>query len=370
MQQARTRTESMVQRFAKKPISEGYELWDRDYPLGALRLFTFKSESAPPFLVAPCLDSMAEICVQMKGFEDASEQYCEAAAKYAVIQQPVLAELMRIKNTEVTQGTAAALAALEAFMATADPQRVGGEKEGELKTRSALARCYAYWAELLLTASEGDELSDDEAAAARDAAREHAALAVHLGYDRVHVGYGVLGDCEDALGHTRAAVEAYEEAVRLCPHYAQALERLTAILREEPLAAQEEGEAEAEAEGAGAEEAIRRGKVKLLGLLDQALEAHPRAALAREKAFLLSELEGDAAALQFLEVQLQHPPVEETANSDRGSRCVLLKAKAAVLADGERFPEALEAAKLAVEAQPEDAEALSLVQDIESAMSS
>ena len=47
----------------RKPLSEGFELWDRDYMLGALRLFQCKLEVAPPFEVAACLDAVGDILV-------------------------------------------------------------------------------------------------------------------------------------------------------------------------------------------------------------------------------------------------------------------------------------------------------------------
>src|SRR3989338_7765918 len=90
----RARTQSMAQRLAKQPLSEGFDLWDRGYILGAMRLFTFKAENAPPFQVGMILDAMGHLLCSLAEWEDAKENFNYAAEKYQLIQQPILAEIM------------------------------------------------------------------------------------------------------------------------------------------------------------------------------------------------------------------------------------------------------------------------------------
>lgn len=341
MHTVRVRTESMVQRYAKLPISEGYELWDKDYLLAALRFFTFKSDAdgAPPFQIAPCLDATGEISLSLQGQDDARIQFGLAADKYQLIQQPVLAELMRIKITEATEGGAKALEQLQAYLKKMDPEHNGCGNKTDRKLKMGLARCYCYLSELLLSTTE-----EEEPSAVAPEAVKAASLAVELGWDRVHCGHRALGDALDALGEFKKAKEAYSKAISLCPYYSEAHERLVDVCK-----------------------SLKESPSAIIALLDKAIEVHPRASLVREKAFVISDMDGDAAALKYLDEQISNPPLEEMelgGQTGGPSLCTLLKAKAAILADGGAMKEALEAAEAAVAAFPSDEEAPRIVNDI------
>lgn len=345
MNNVKVRSESMVQRFAKLPVSEGYELWDKGYQLAAIRFFTFKSDAdgAPPFQIAPCLDATGELSIQMQGMEDAQIQFGLAADKYKLIMQPMLAELMRIKITEASESPAKALEQLQEYLKKVDPEYNGGGTAADRKTKMALGRCYAYLCELILDTAEDDKLSSVAGEAVKAAS-----LAVELGWDRVHCGYLALGDAYEAQGDFVKAKEALTKAISLCPHYNAAYERLI-----------------------GVSKSLKEPPAAILGLVEKAIEIHPRASLIRDKAFLVSEMSGDAAALALLDEHLAKPPLEEMELGGQGtgpSVCTLLKAKAAVLADGGRMKEALEVAEAAVKAYARDEEAPLIVNDIKQAM--
>ncbi|CAJ1005510.1 putative Tetratricopeptide repeat [Leishmania naiffi] len=353
----RKRTESLSKIYSKKPISEGYALWDRDYLLAAMRVFTFKAEGAPPFVLAPYLDSVAEITLQMHDLEDAAEQFAIAAGKYQLIDQKVLADLMRFKVTEVSSSAEIALEQVQAYLAAQDPQANGGGETSTAQTKSALARVYAYLADLLLGSL--DEEKPDEAVLAQ--ALTAAELAVRLGWDRDHCGWLIVGDVHAASGNYKKAKEAYGKALQRCPHYAKALERQTGVLQQLVRAAEECGD---DANKASLNK-------ELLSLLDRSIEVHPLANTFREKAFLLSEMEGDDAALAFVAETLEHPPQEEIeviGSSAKETTSTLLKAKAAILADGNQLDAALEAATKALEVNPNDDEARSIICDLHESM--
>lgn len=377
----------MVQRFAKKPISEGFDLWDRDYPLGALRFFIFKSETVLPFQLAPCLDAIGEISLQMGGLDDSREQFALAMEKYKILSQPILSDLMRIKVVELDDGAEAAMTQLTELLDRSDVTRSGGEAKVDIKTRSGLARCYAYMAELLLsraseTSDEGDagtpaavEGDEEEAdvvhnASAKTSAQRQmtlqkaidaAQMAISLGWDRVHVGYGLLGDAYMALADLESAYEAYKNALQRSANYVLVLEKQIDVVKRMTALHNKGDDAEK----------VRALETETLALLDRSIEAHPRADVIREKAFLLSELDSDAAALEFLEQHINSPPLQETESTDSVSGntiAILSKAKAAILADGGNFPAALEAAQAAVKAEPHDDETTALIEDIKSSM--
>ncbi|CBH14332.1 Tetratricopeptide repeat, putative [Trypanosoma equiperdum] len=342
MRQGRVRTESTVQRFAKTPIGEGFDLWDRDYLLGAMRLFLFKAETAPPFQVGPCMDATGEILVQLEELEDAREQFSIAAEKYLITQQQQLAKIMEIKALECERGPQAALEELTAFL----------KKETASTNATAvpapITRAYAYQAELLLKTAtpETPELFTE--------AVETAKLACNHAWDRVHMGYVVLGDALKASGCPDEARKAYSEAFETNRNCITALERHIEVLKEYI----------AESNDDMRIEALRK---ELLPLLESAISLHPRPTLIREKAFLLSETLGDAAALEFLDPLICNPPPEEAdAAGNVGGRTVatLLKAKAAILADGGKMQEALEVAEAALKESPSDEEAKAIVAEL------
>ncbi|KEG13397.1 hypothetical protein DQ04_01031100 [Trypanosoma grayi] len=348
MRQGRLRTESTVQRFAKTAIGEGFDLWDRDYLLGAMRLFLFKGETAPPFQVGPCMDATGEILVQMEEYEDAAEQFTAAAEKYTLIQQPELAKLMRIKAVECTQGPQAALEQLSALI------REQSVAQGNRGMTPALARMHAYHADLLLKTATEAEAEADVVQKAVEAAK----VSCHHAWDRMHTGCVVFGDALQAAGNLEEACKAYEHAVESNPNCIAALERHIRILKQFIDEASDEARLKA----------LRK---EMLGLLDSAITLHPRPTLLREKAFLLSETEGDAAALAFLDPLIQNPPPEEAdaAGGVAGKTvATLLKAKAAILADGGSMKEALEVAEAALRETPGDEEAAAIVAEIQQAV--
>lgn len=368
LKQARVRSESTVEQYSKRKATEGYDLWDRDYPLSALRFFIFKAETALPYQQGQLLDAVAELSVQLGSKEDARETYFVAADKYRITQQPLLMELMQVKMTEMDSTAGDALTSLLELLRKNDPE--GGAAAGtastdaaELKKRSALARCYAYLAELYLTAPPAE--GEDEHAAATKAV-EAASRAVEVGtgsWDRVHTAYNVLGEAQEAAGDLQKAEEAFITATTLCPHHVEALERLISLCE-----AKEDAEAEREEE-ASEHRALREHHLQLL---ERLLAAHPRADRVREKAFLVSELQGDAAALAYLDDAITRGPPQEEMESfgvaSAGATATLHKARAAILADGGRLEEALKAAQTALEADGEDEEAQKLISDIEGAM--
>ncbi|ORC85442.1 uncharacterized protein TM35_000351860 [Trypanosoma theileri] len=333
MRQRRQRTESMVQRFARTSVSEGFDLWDKDYLLGALRLFLFKGETAPPFQVGPCMDATGEILVQMEEYEDASEQFTLAAEKYALIQRNDLAQLMRIKAAECTDGPEEALRQVTAYVSEQREMTPG------------LARAHAYHAQLLLkTAKDINAVAPEAVAAAR--------LACNNCWDRVHVGYVTLGDALCAAGRPTEACEEYQRAVEANENCIAGLERHMSVLRDR-LRETTDGAAQS------------RLRSELLRLLDAAIALHPRPTLLREKAFLLSETAGDAAALDFLEPLIRNPPPEEADAAANQTVTTLLKAKAAILADSGSMKEALKAAEAALRESPGDEEAAAIVAEIQ-----
>eukprot|EP00331_Platyophrya_macrostoma_P010726 CAMPEP_0176424998 /NCGR_PEP_ID=MMETSP0127-20121128/11154_1 /TAXON_ID=938130 /ORGANISM="Platyophrya macrostoma, Strain WH" /LENGTH=325 /DNA_ID=CAMNT_0017806129 /DNA_START=88 /DNA_END=1065 /DNA_ORIENTATION=+ len=322
----------MAQRLAKKPMSEGFDLWDRGYSLGAMRLFIFKAETSPPFQLGPCLDAIGHLLLNLEEYSDAKENFGYASEKYELIQQPVLAELMKLKGIEAVEGAQVALPQLVSYLNVTDPQR--NAVTFDAKTKAGVARAFAYLAELYLkvdAAYVGNAIADAE-------------YAVSLGWDRVHTGYVILGEARQLAGDFASALQAFEKAISLCPNYLVAYEHAVYCAKQ------------------------LQDKTKALELLNAAINVHPRSALIREKAFLISDLGNDVEALQFLEELIANPPPEETEAVTIGggsTLATLLKAKAAILADSGRMEEALAAAQKALEVNPGDEEAESIVADIQ-----
>ena len=334
MRAARVRTESMAQRLSKKPISEGFDLMDRGYNLGAMRLFIFKAETSPPFQLGPCLDAVGHLLLGLEEYADAKENFGYAAEKYDLIQQPILAEVMRIKGTEAVEGPEVALPQLQSLIERLDAARQI-HTSNDTRAKNGLARAYAYHAELLLKV--------DAATNAAKAAIE-AEYSTVIGWDRQHTAWLTLGLARQQVGDLAGASAALDRAIQLNPNYLAAYE--SAIHVNKAL-----GQAQ-----------------KLQQLLDAAIAIHPRSMLLREKAFALSDAGQDGEALTYLDALIANPPPEETDSISFGSGgtvATLYKAKAAILADAQRLPEALAAAKAAVEANPGDDEAAAIAGDIE-----
>eukprot|EP00758_Cryptobia_borreli_P005489 Tbor_TRINITY_DN4896_c0_g1::TRINITY_DN4896_c0_g1_i1::g.1280::m.1280 len=329
---ARNRTESMAQRLAKKPIAEGFELWDRGFLLGALRLFIFKAESAPPFQLGPCLDAVASILFFMNEIEDAAENFGFAADKYSLIQQPILSKIMQVRVEECLNGIDIALSKATSLLEEVDKDRKAHELTCP-KTRSAIARAYYTHAELITRIENGD----------LNLALKNAQYSVEIGWDRVHMAHSLIGHIMLTLGETEGSIAAYERAANVNDKYLHPLVKMALILKDTK-------------------------PEKAMELLNQAIEVHPRSALIREKAYMMSD-KSVVDAVAFLDNIIDVPPVEETENgvsSKADTLATLHKAKAAILADGGHMAEAMTAVEAALEVCPGDEEAANMKADIAS----
>eukprot|EP01064_Diplonema_japonicum_P028104 TRINITY_DN4246_c3_g1_i1.p1 TRINITY_DN4246_c3_g1~~TRINITY_DN4246_c3_g1_i1.p1 ORF type:complete len:392 (+),score=115.46 TRINITY_DN4246_c3_g1_i1:52-1227(+) len=335
----RIRTESMIDRLGRKPLSEGFELWDKDYMLGALRLFQCKLEVAPPFEVAACLDAVGDILAGIEEPEEALEHYNQAVDKYAMINKTVLADLMRCKAVELQEGkgTEAALEAVDKCLASFDARISEGKKGEEVLCEAkgqgpALGRMYLYRAELL---KEMEKF--EEALSAAD-------TAIVLNCDRVHLAYGTQGDILMELDKVQDAVDAYKQAIDSKPSFVAAHESCIKAMRCD-----------------GDEDAV-------MGVIDSVLKLHPKAVLIRDKAFLLSTKKNDDEALALLDDAIANPPHEETetlsAAGTGPSVITLRKAKSAILADLARFEEANAELTTILSIDAEEEEALLMRKDI------
>eukprot|EP01062_Namystynia_karyoxenos_P068172 TRINITY_DN6249_c0_g2_i1.p1 TRINITY_DN6249_c0_g2~~TRINITY_DN6249_c0_g2_i1.p1 ORF type:complete len:562 (+),score=220.62 TRINITY_DN6249_c0_g2_i1:107-1792(+) len=328
---ARVRTESMIDRLGKKPLSDGFDLWDKDYILGALRLFQCKLEVAPPFEVAACHDAVAEILCLIEETGEAATQFEEAAKKYSIINKGRLASLMTVKQAALEKSPADALADLETALASFDPkleQDTPVEDLGVAKVElPQLGRQYLFRAELLMSLDRsGDAL-------------KHALSAVKLGTDRVHLAHLVRAQALGALGMNTDAAQACADAVAARPCFVMGYELMADCLR-------------LEGKDAECAEALRK-----------ACEQHPKPTLIRDEAFAVSAQGDDAAALSLLEKHIADPPHEEGDDADE-SRAVLLKAKAAILADQEQWAKAVAALEAALKAVPGDDEAMAMLAQV------
>lgn len=318
-------------RLSKKPLSEGFELWDKGYYLGAMRLFIFKAETSPPFQLGACLDAMGHLLARLDEGADAKENFGFAAEKYELIQQPVLAKVMLVKGV-AAEDPAAALPQVDALIKEHDPEGKAHELQ-DAKLKSALARAYYTRAELLMEASD-----DNTAAALKDA--EYACA---IGWERDHVAYYLAATLQQQSGNVQGAMAALEKALSRNANFVMAYEALVPLL-------------------------LQQGdKERALSLLTKAIELHPKSALIRQKAFTLSESGNDAAALAMLDEYIATPPHEETealVSTPGAASATFLKAKAAIYADGGKMAEAQAAAEEALKHNPGDEEATKLLADI------
>lgn len=327
---ARVRTESMAQRLAKKPIAEGFELWDKGFTLGAMRLFIFKAESSPPFQLGPCLDAVAHLLEQMDELDDAAENYGFAAEKYDLIQQSTLSRLMKVKATLCKDGADVAVKEFDALLLELDADHKAAELP-DGKAKAAIARVYNARAEAILEQENGDVKK----------ALDDAMYASQIGWDRSHIALYTIGQAKERLEDFTGAIEAYTKAITANPKYLQPYLALSQVVRGD-------------------------NPQRALEYLTAAIEVHPRSAIIRDKAYIMSELKDDAGALAFLDAMIADPPVEEGEGiGEKGStEATLYKAKAAILADLGRMDEALASAEAAVKKVPTDVEAAQMVADI------
>eukprot|EP00760_Papus_ankaliazontas_P033892 PhM_4_TR6781/c0_g1_i1/m.96196 len=327
----RIRTESMVQRLSKKPVSEAFELWDRGYLLGAMRLFQFKVETSPPFQVAPCLEALATLLQQIGEDTDAAETFRVAQEKYDVIQQPWNAKLMAAHVTELAPSGGGVDAALEQVdkIVTEIRADTNGAALDE-RTKMQLARAYYYRAQLRLLAScDGVESDCQEA--------------IRLGWDRVHLAHYLLGVAYTTQeGKQLEAIAAFEAALDKMPTHVPSLAELILMHRQR-------GEHE-----------------KVLTCVATAAKVHPTCSLVRDHAFALSELGRNEEALDVLDAAVRDPPHEETeAFAGFGeSAAVLHRAKAAIYGDMNEYDKALRELDRGLEHVPGDEEARAMRQDV------
>eukprot|EP01062_Namystynia_karyoxenos_P066763 TRINITY_DN60700_c0_g1_i1.p1 TRINITY_DN60700_c0_g1~~TRINITY_DN60700_c0_g1_i1.p1 ORF type:complete len:434 (+),score=183.71 TRINITY_DN60700_c0_g1_i1:96-1304(+) len=326
---SRVRTESMIDRLGRKQLGEGYDLWDKDFPLSALRLFQCKLEVAPPFEVAACFDSIAEILSSLGEGAEAREHFSTAAEKYNTINKPVLSELMKVKESELGDGPQSALNKLVKFLEPFDHRRAQGKagadllgEEGKLQG-PAVGRCYLYRAELL----GGLERAEEGIVCAE--------FAADLQYERSHLAHSCRGDLLCALERYGEALGAYQAAVRVREIFFTGYESCVRCLRLE-----------------GREE-------EAIDYIDRAMKLHPKATLVRDKAFILSNLGKVDDAVLLLTRAAHEPPFDETEAlpTKAQSEATLYKAKAAVLAEARRYEDANYALEHALRSVPDDEEA-------------
>ena len=332
---ARVRTESMVQRLSKKPLSEGFDLWDRGFTLGAMRLFIFKAETSLPFQLAPCLDAIAHLLLNMDESDDAREHFQNASEKYDLVQQPLQAALMGIKAVDAAEGQVAALEKINDFILKHDASR-NAHAVTDLKTKTGLARAYYIRADLAYQVSEK---SSSEAL-------QDAEYSASLGWDRAHLAEFLVGRIKEAAGDVQGAIEAYDKTITMNVNYIAAYEALVPLLK-------------------------TMDPDRAIGTLERAIVIHPKSSLIREKVFMISEAGKDVEALAYLDHLIAHPPQEEAQSGavlGNTTLATLFKTKAAVLADGGKLQEALVAAEEASRICPTDEEALHIISDIKGSM--
>lgn len=326
----------MAMRLSKKPISEGFELWDKGYYLGAMRLFIFKAETSPPFQLGACLDAMGHLLARIEEYADAKENFGFAAEKYNTIMQPILAKVMEIKGVEAEEGPEAALPKITALIKEHDADRKAHEAT-DTKLKTALARAYHLRAKLLFAIDEaknaGEALADADYAA-------------QIGWDRDHEAHFLRGEISLSAGDKEGAIAAFEKCISRNPNYILAYEALIPALLSQ-----------------GTPEGRERG----LALLTKAIELHPKSALIRQKAFALSENGNDKEALELLDQYIKSPPHEETealVSLPGAASATFLKAKAAIYADSGDMASAAAAAEEALKHCPGDEEAKKMLADI------
>eukprot|EP01065_Artemidia_motanka_P048680 TRINITY_DN789_c1_g1_i1.p2 TRINITY_DN789_c1_g1~~TRINITY_DN789_c1_g1_i1.p2 ORF type:complete len:411 (+),score=166.88 TRINITY_DN789_c1_g1_i1:79-1233(+) len=328
---ARVRTESMIQRLSKKPLQDGFDLWDKDYVLGALRLFQCKLEGCPPFEQAPCLEAIACILVVIEELEEAVEHFQLAAEKYDLVQKKPLACLMRARMAEVQTGPEEAIRVCGEGLADHD---AGADIPAAQKPQVA---------RLLIFRADLHGKTKNELAGIKDA---DAAIAlgpmILKANDTVHTAHFTKGQLLQSLDKVDEAAKAFTAATTARPEHFASWEALSGIK-------QQQGDLD------GALQAI-----------DKAFALHGKAALLRNKAFVLSEMGRDDDALKVCDEAIAKPPHEETEalTGPAGSVAILHQAKAAILADSGKLEEAAMCLKEALKCDPQDSDALRMSADI------
>eukprot|EP01065_Artemidia_motanka_P035430 TRINITY_DN43336_c0_g1_i1.p1 TRINITY_DN43336_c0_g1~~TRINITY_DN43336_c0_g1_i1.p1 ORF type:complete len:571 (+),score=232.06 TRINITY_DN43336_c0_g1_i1:55-1713(+) len=329
---SRVRTESMIDRLGKKPMSEGFELWDKDYVLGSLRLFQCKLEVAPPFEVAGCYDAVAEILTILEDTDEAVTNFEEASKKYSMINKSRMSALMACMATGLTSGPDAALASLERSLESFDKKFAAGSSADEVAEgddKAALAREYLYRAQTLNAVGKHKEAAE---------AADHA---FKLGGLRPHLALLEKATALHAADSVDGAIQACKDAVSMRPCYFAAFEKLGTLQVER-------------------EESCDEG----VAALQSAFAIHPKASLTCAAAFAVSDQGKNDQAIKMLSDVLEKPPQEEGEDVEQ-SRATLLKARAAVYADIEKFAEAIKDAQGALKECPGDEEIRSMLEQLQ-----
>eukprot|EP01062_Namystynia_karyoxenos_P010708 TRINITY_DN13812_c1_g1_i1.p1 TRINITY_DN13812_c1_g1~~TRINITY_DN13812_c1_g1_i1.p1 ORF type:complete len:414 (+),score=169.05 TRINITY_DN13812_c1_g1_i1:93-1244(+) len=332
---ARVRTESMIDRLSKKPLQEGFDLWDKDFILGALRLFQCKLEKCPPFEQAPCCDAVGCILLILEEADEAVEQFQTAADKYDLVSKKPLVALMKAKIAEAREGPEAALKVCNEGLADFEK---GEEVASGMKQN--IGRLLTYRADL-----HGKMGNVAAGVADCDKAVEQGAGWLKPG-DAVHLAHFTKGQLLAQDEKDKEAIEAFTAAVAARPEHFQSWDAMFPLKK-----------AQEDLQGA-------------LQCVEKALEIHGKAALVREKAFLLSEMGQDDAALKYCDEAIAKPPHEETeALTGPGEATAMMhKAKAAIYADMGKLEEASASLKEALKCDPQDQEALRMNADISTAL--
>jgi len=325
----RVRTESMVQRLSKQPMSEGFELMDKGYTFGALRLFQFKVETSPPFQVAPCLDALATLLLILGETDEFVTTLELAVEKYKLVQNPILAKVMQIRIADVQVGSEVAAGIADEAVAS-----IGEVKDP--KTKGAAGRLYHTRAEIRASLGKVTEAIED--------------LNIAIGYswERVHLSHGLLGDLRRQQNDNAGAMASYECAIAANKSFVQAYMSLIPLLRE------------------------AKNNERALELCTKVQGLRPSCALVKERAFTLSEMGNDVEAIDILNTAIRNPPHDETeAHMGIGNSVVQLhKAKCAIYADLEKYIEASDSITCALAVtKEEDPEAKRMYADLQEVIS-
>lgn len=305
----------MIDRLGKKPISEGYLLWDKNFLLGALRLFQCKLEVAPPFEVAPCFEAVGDILYMLEEKGEAAEHYDLGQRKFGMMSKKWGAHLLSAKHCRASEGDKAALAQLEKILKPFDEaiasqgvdkakELIATEAKGEVATVGSMYSLRAQCAQ-----AEG---------VLYEYALGYATYALAIGCDRPHATQFMKGEIYLKLEKETEAEACFNDSVTTKPCWVLGYEELLNMYT------RTERHADA------------------LAVANKLNKEHPKADYIRDEAFATAGTSGDAAALKLLDEAISAPPTEE-GEDDGTALAILYKAKAAIYADSGDFPNAVAA---------------------------
>ena len=383
MDKVRVRTESMIVRLSKKSISEGFELLDKGYVLGAMRLFMFKADTAPPFEAVICFDCIGQILLQMGELEDAAEHFENATERYQMIMQPILSELMRVQKIQATQGASEAIAkCLQLIDAQLEGKEVGTELSDmfpDLKSKSAMCRVYATLAGLYvelvntyLDENNIDSLENNTPDAQRHCVHIQDLLAKALVAINASLSIGKWDRIHMAI-YTKAQI--LERKSKFSPHGAQSTEYLDLYkqcidMNGNYILAYEKLLSHCSMVDANAKSPLTHDLVE--NLFQQALSHHPKSDIIVQFAYFLSDISKDNEGIALLDKYISEPPNEEgksfiiTKDSTEQLISKLYRAKAAILADNDLVHEAIESVQQGLALCPSDELSNKMLADLNS----